>query len=619
MPGRLSKRGFWKCLFVLLSIFVLRHASTFLNRSLLWDDLTHLSEASSWESFKLNALYTHLHFIPLMKFCYFLMMRFFPLHLIPAGSSFFCFFWVFYFVWAYLRLLKVYGVSELSSLVSLGFILLNPLLSENIVWLCSNFYLVATVFVAEGLYQLELAFLTNRLRNWFGALLCGVLAPCLWSVGYILPFLYLVTFLFHLKSKKSAKISALITIGFSVIFYPALRILGESHSGHDYTGISTHGFLPWIGNMLRIFGDGLLGSFGLWGRHPFRRNNFPDLQLNVLTIALWAYMLTQFKNREQRKPYLIAMSSLGLGLGVPYLFRGSQFNYEDLRWFIRYFATPLFGAGIILALSLDRYVLGHKRRLNALVFGLICFVIFSFQDRMPEHYIRGGVPQGKSFRQVQVRQLAFLETFFKQAREFGIRKDDLQKTFYIMVVGERFRNGVSLYHSIDAKEHLSLAKEVLLRKMITDEMLWKGYASYHEQLLPIPNLGFPKETEKLKVESSIPLKMNNLKLDGKDYYSVIAREPSLDFPVLLKVDETSVFRFSVDFMTQAKRVFLVTLFYRDANTPKSSFNVECEGDSCAYRVQLGNLSYVSPGALEFIRVTFDNREKSFYFRLNLLS
>lgn len=472
----LTEERHWKLATLLALCFGARYFLPYSQRILLWDDFMHFYHGTTTEQFLKHWFSTYLHFIPLMKLIYFLLMQSFPLSYLPMVTSLWTFFLVCWFSFVFVRLVRFYEISHLAGLSALSFVLFNPMFSEVQMWFCSSFYLMGLVLAMEGVIQVEYAIRGDRNIRWAGALVFGVLAPCAWSMGYLVAIYYAVIFFLERKRVHSP-VKALSILLCAFFVYPALRTLGELWLGHDYTGVKPWEFLPWIKAMNRIVGDGLiLGSLGFWEK-PANLIKHAGRFLNVLSLAMFLGVVCLIRSRRWKKLGVLAFFSIWLGYGVPFFFRGPQFSYEHLKWFLRYFATPLFGTALALA------VFWHwlcekqpKARLMCLI-AMTLMVLISLGDKMPEHYVSAGSPRKKNFRPAQVIQLEFLERFFEKARALGIHSNDLSDHYYLPIVGERTFNGMNLYGGSNAPEPLHEKAVRILDKEFASP-LWESYLPF---------------------------------------------------------------------------------------------------------------------------------------------
>ncbi len=467
----------WIWLALLLVVaYIARYYPVFAERVLLWDDFFLLADSATLPRFQQAFLYTFLHFIPFLRLSMLGFMQLVPVSLLPLATSLWSVFWVSWLVFAFVRLTRAYGLSAVGAMLGVAFIVFNPMFAEVQVWLTSTFYLVALVFTVEGLAQLERALQTQRQRHWLAAALCSVLAPSAWSTGYIVPALYLVTVAMEWR-RLEHKRPALLLVLVSVLAYPALRIVGELVSGHTYQQVTPWDILPTLYALFKLIGDGLvLGSLGLW-QLPQDHIRFPEQLLVVTSLLVVSSLLLLYWRTQWRKQIVLALVSVILGLFVPILFRGTQFSYDDLRWFIRYMATPLFGAGLAIAVAAHLCLQRYRVTPLLVISGCVIVVFVSFVNRMPEHYVGGGNQQNK-FRAQQVAQLRFLEELFATARRLGIGADPLKDAYFVPVEGAQANmNPAGLYggHREPNPSPLTRSSYDELDGMIESSNVWQQY------------------------------------------------------------------------------------------------------------------------------------------------
>lgn len=379
----------WVWLAALLAgVYAFRHYSTFTERALMWDDFLFFGEAATMPRFYQTLLYTFLHFTPLLRLSVFGMFHLVPLHLLPAATSVWNVFWVCCLAVGFLRLARIYGISPVAALLGITFILFNPLFAEVQIWYIETFNLIALVFIVEGLVQLEKAVTTDRTFHWVASALLSILASCAWSSGYYVGLFY-ATVVYFERARLERPWKALTILAVAFLTYPALKTLGMHLCGGTVQDVT-----PWTPGKLMealsyIVGHGLLfGSLGLWGT-PQAPIKVPKPLWIPATIFLTAAIVVLGLKKEWRKHAAISLIAIYVGLAVPVYFRGTQFSYDDFRWFIRYFTKPVFGMGLFVSivahLALQRF---RHAWLGVSAF-LVLMAVVSFVNKMPEHYVGG--------------------------------------------------------------------------------------------------------------------------------------------------------------------------------------------------------------------------------------
>ncbi len=331
----------------------------------------------------------------------------------------------------------------------------------------------------EGTLQLEYALTSQKKFHWIAAGILAILAPLSWSLGYVVAPFYLVVLYYGRKNLKTWKFPTF-ALSSAVLVYPVLKIIGEMTSGHDYTGV-----VPWDAVSLwkalwRIVGDGLiLGSLGFWEK-PIHAIKYGGRLLNLLSFVVFVLVFLIWRETRWKKQAVLIFISILLGFGIPYYFRGPQFPYENLKWFLRYFATPLWGAALALAIGLEilikRYAWG---RLGC--FFTVCLIfLISIGDSMPEHYVNAGSPKNLNLRRAQVAQLEFLDHFFALAKSHSLGRQMLLKHYFIPIVGEPTRNVVDLFDGDGPlfENRASEAGLLELDKTLASSEIWKTYGSF---------------------------------------------------------------------------------------------------------------------------------------------
>ncbi len=473
-----------------------RHWYTLTHRVLMWDDFLLLSDSATVPRFAHCFLYTFLHFIPFLRLAMFAFIQLLPVHHLPAATSLWCLFWVVAFALSFLRLLRLYGIALLPALAGLSFVLFNPLFAEIEIWFTSTFYLIALVLGLEGLVQME-----HYLRGGgrWRAIASGILfllAPSAWSTGYIAAGLGALVIIGAWRTLSAPRRrGGLLLLAWAFLAYPALRFVGEFVAGSTYLSVT-----PWkIGSMiqatLKLVGDGLIfGSLGLWGMpaRPFPRP--PDVMLYLASGLVMLPIVAIARGKNWRLQAGLAFVAVFPALAVPLYFRGTQFSYDDMRWFVRYFTTPLFGGGMVLAIA-GHMVLMRWRNGALWSFGLMALMItVGFLNKLPEHYVYAGLPRERqhNLRRPQMEQLRYLSRLFATAQAQHVGAQPLVDAYYAPLEGSvANHNAMGLYTGYNEPNAQPISAPVVqaLNQIIRESEVWKSYQSLTYNFdLPTPLL-----------------------------------------------------------------------------------------------------------------------------------
>lgn len=496
----------WVWLAVLLAgIYAFRHYPTFTERALLWDDFLFFTETATMPRFYQTLLYTFLHFTPFLRLSVFGMFHLVPLPLLPAATSAWNVFWVVCLAISFFRLVRVYGISPVAGLLGITFILFNPLFTEVQIWYIETFNLVALVFIVEGLVQLEKAVATDRPLHWVAAALLSILASCAWSSGYYVGLFY-VAVAYYEKARLVRPWKALTVLAIAFLTYPALKTLGMHLCGGTIQDVT-----PWtLGKLLKalsyIVGHGLFfGSLGLWGT-PHDPINVPKPLWIPATIFLTAAIVALGLKKEWRKHAVISLIAIYVGLAVPVYFRGTQFSYDDYRWFVRYFTKPVFGMGLFLSIVAHLALQRFRHAWLGVSAILLLMAVVLFVNKMPEHYVGAGTPVAQEFRfrKHQVQQLGFLEELFATARYLGVGSQPFLNEYFIPIGGCSANiNNVGLYKGSSEPNMTPLTPEQrrALDRVIKRSGIWESYQNFsHLFIVPEPLLEAKAEEGDVRVD-----------------------------------------------------------------------------------------------------------------------
>lgn len=467
----------WIALFLCLAYFA-RYCVPLSQRIVLWDDFRDFTDAASSEFFSRHWLNTiNFHFVPLLKLCYFLIFRAIPLPFLPTATSVWIILCVAFFSLSFIRLLHFYKISLLAGLTGLSFVLFNPMLSEVQIWFASSFCLVAVALTIEGILQWELAIRTNSAIHWILAVLLGFLAPLTWTMGYIVGIYYLIIAL-HERKKIKSLLPLGIALSIPLLSYPVMRGLSAVTIGYDAIEIKPLDALSLWRALTKIIGDGLiLGSLGFW-EVPRSGIKHAGRFLNLLTAIVMFGVVYLAVKREWRKQSCLILTAIVLGFGVPFLFRGSQTSYDGIKWYLRYFSTPVFGGALLISIFAQMAISKYHQAKLGCVFGMILMVLISFGDQMPEYYARGSLAQKINLRPVQQSQFKLLDKLFSIARQYGLGKEYLSRYFYFPVEGGFYSyNGMDLFTTGDELEENEVKPEAIrtLDAVFGEADVWKSY------------------------------------------------------------------------------------------------------------------------------------------------
>lgn len=611
---RQAPKWIWLALFLAV-LYALRYHSVFLERILLWDDFFLLGDSATLPRFRHSFFYTFLHFVPFLRLSMLGFMQLVPVHFLPMATSLWAAFWVGWLAIAFFRLARLYGISPVPALLGIAFIVFNPMFAEVQVWLTSTFYLVALVFVVEGLVQVETALATGKVRHWAAAAILSVLAPCAWSTGYIVAPLYFITVVWDRAWLKNRK-AAIFVVTFSFLAYPILRVVGEYFAGHTYLQVEPWNIFSLLHALLKIIGDGLvLGSLGLW-RTPDKHVTFSEPLLIFLSLTLIAVCLALYVKSCWRKQIALALTSIILGLAIPIFFRGSHFPYEDFRWFIRYFTTPLFGLALVIAVAAHMALQSYRR---ASVYVGICFTVIiaiALIDRMPEHYVGGGHYKNR-FREQQVKQLRFFDKFFSAAKAAGVGAQPLIEAYFLPVEGNFSNvNGAALYggHLESNNAPIKFESYQVLDQVIRSSGAWRDY-----QLLSYsPDIsGWMLEPKDLSGKRTFQLS-NILNLSGDIRQKAVFRGKTLPDEFLITGGDPYVVYSLPTGMQRIDRVLLdieviglpnvhaqLALASKDPLIRNPSLFVSCPKLRCSFDVPISRLPWFPPVEFTSIRIDPD--------------
>lgn len=610
----------WGWLALLLAVlYALRYYLPLSERVLLWDDFFLLADSATPPRFQQNFLYTFLHFVPFLRLAMLGFMQL-PLSWLPLATSLWTVFWVSWLCVAFFRLARLYGISPAPALLGIAFIVFNPMFAEVQIWLTSTFYLVALVFVVEGLVQLEWALVTNRTTRWVAAAAFSLLAPCAWSTGYIAAILYLVIIGWGWRRVHNRK-AALIVVAFAFLAYPALRLLGEYLVGHTYLSVTPWSIPQLLLTLLKIIGDGLVfGSLGLW-RTPDKQVAFPGSLLIMLTLALiTALAVMYWRWPIWRKQLLLAAVSIVVALAIPIYFRGTQFQYADFRWFIRYFTTPLFGLGLVVALAVHETWQRSSRGSRYVGASFVVMLLISFTNRMPEHYVGGGHRHWRLHAQ-QVAQLRFLDRLSDAAHRHGVGAQPLINAYFVPIEGSLSNvNGAGLYtgYREPNNDPIAPAAHQALVQTIRTSCAWQGYA----KLTFTPELSGPILDPKGNFEGVVRLVRPHMLssdvhvdaaagLTGKSQAFVITGgDPYLSYVLPAEAAYVERILLDVEIAGRSSAHIQVTLAGRSHPAHTPSLFVSCPQSRCRFDIPVSRLPWFPPGPYSDLRIDPDGLGQS---------
>lgn len=598
---------------LLIALFAVRYSVPLSQRVLLWDDFFLLADSATMPRFEHNFLYTYLHFIPFLRLAMLGFMQL-PLSWVPLATSLWAVFWVCWLVFAFFRLARLYGIAPVPTLLGIAFIVFNPMLAEVVIWLTSTFYLVALVFTVEGLVQLERALKTNRVINWIGAGACALLAPCAWSTGYITAILYLVVIGWDWRRLPNRK-SALLVLAFAFLAYPAVRILGEYVAGHTYLSVTPWSIPQLALAMLKIIGDGLvLGSLGLW-RLPQNHVSFATPLIIGLTLALGlAFVVMYWRWPTWRKQIMLAAVSIVVALAIPIYFRGTQFAYADFRWFIRYFTTPLFGLGLVIAVATHRAYLRvpHVRRYVVAAFSVM--ILVSFVNKMPEHYVGGGNYKNR-FRSAQTAHLKLVEQLSKVAHAHGVGAQPLINEYHVPIEGALTNfNGAGFYRGFREPNEAPISVDAhrVLTQTIRDARMWEKYQKLSFAPEIPDGLSEPKGKARERFDLPAPVRLSHdIRAVGQVKAAQGAREfvmtggdPYITYAI--PADVSAIDRVLIDVeIPQRQSLRLQVALGADGRAYTPSVFVNCRKSRCTFDVPVSRLVWFPAAPSSSLRIDPD--------------
>ncbi len=609
---RQAPKWIWLALFLTV-LYALRYYMAFSERILLWDDFFLLGDSATLPRFRHSFLYTFVHFVPFLRLSMLGFMQLVPVHLLPMATSLWAVFWVGWLALAFFRLARLYGIAPVPTLLGIAFIVFNPMFAEVQIWLTSTFYLVALVFVVEGLVQVETALVTGKKRHWGAAAVCGVLAPCAWSTGYIVAPLYFITVFWKRAWQANSK-PAVFLVGFTFLAYPALRVAGEYFAGHTYLQVEPWDVLSLLHALLKIIGDGLiLGSLGLW-RTPDKHVSFSDPLLIILSLALVAVILVMYAKSNWRKQIVLALTSIILGLAVPILFRGTQFPYEDFRWFVRYFTTPLFGLALIIAIAAHAALRDYRRASLHIGLCLAVIIAISFTNRMPEHYVGGGHYKNR-FREQQAEQLHFLDNFFSVAKIMGVGAQPLIYAYFLPIEGNFANvNGSGLYRGYREPNDEAVKPEIciVLNQVIRSSKVWQSYQtlSYSPELSgPIlePKDMTGERTVQLSEIRNLSNDIHRKSVSGSakfpHEFTITGGDPYIVYLLPAGTPRVERVLLDIEVIGLPSVHTQLTLSSKDPSVKYPSFFASCPKPRCAFDVPISRLPWFP--FVEFVSIKID--------------